>query len=162
PVFAIYINIAVLAISGLITLLMPNVEDYSLKKETNSTLLSFTMLKQDFFAVKMYYSSHIFILILCLLFGGLMVVMASAVDSLEASFATFVLMLSESDYGLLVSIAGIGMGAGAIVNVAVVKKLTPFSLIIMGVLGNCFGYCVYAFSSSFSQAALGFFILAFF
>lgn len=99
---------------------------------------------------------------MCLLFGGLMVVMASSVDSLEASFATIVLGLTESGYGLLVSIAGAGIAAGAVLNTWVVNKLTPMRLISIGVLGNCFGYCIYAFSHSFFTAAVGFFVLSFF
>jgi hypothetical protein len=70
-----------------------------------------------------YYRVHRLVLAMCLLFGGLMVVMASAVDSLEAAFATMELGLSESDCGLLVSVAGAGIVAGAMLNAFIVGRV---------------------------------------
>jgi len=84
----------------------------------------------------------------------------SAVDSLEASFATLVIGMSESEYGVLVSIAGAGIVVGAIVNTVIVKKLTMTLMIGMGSIGVCCGYMIYAFSNSFLYAAVGFFTLA--
>ncbi|MFE3975711.1 MULTISPECIES: hypothetical protein [unclassified Peribacillus] len=84
-----------------------------------------------------------------------MVVMETAIDSQEAAFAKAILLLSDSDYGFLVSIAGAGIIAGAIVNAVFISKV-----IGLGSLFVSIGYMAYAFSNSFSMAAIGFFIIA--
>lgn len=52
-------------------------------------------------------------------------VLTAANDSLELSFAKEVLLLTDSEYGFLVSIAGAGFILGAITNTILSKKLTP-------------------------------------
>lgn len=163
PIFAIYINAIALMISGVITWLMPNLD----KQSRNEVLvkaqheMSFTVLKNDLNMVLHFYRNNVYIMGIIFLFGSVFVVMASAVDSLEASFATLVLQLSESEYGILVSIAGAGIIIGAIINTLIVNKIGISLMIGMGSLGVCLGYVIYAFSSSFVIAAGGFFILAF-
>ncbi|SNT10286.1 Transmembrane secretion effector [Bacillus sp. OK838] len=90
-----------------------------------------------------------------------MVVMETAIDSQEAAFARAILLLSDSDYGFLVSIAGAGIIAGAIDNVVFISKVQISYLISLGSLFVSIGYMIYAFSNSFSLAAIGFFIIAF-
>ncbi|MFE4132254.1 MFS transporter [Peribacillus sp. YIM B13482] len=89
-----------------------------------------------------------------------MVVMETAIDSQEAAFAKAILLLSDSDYGFLVSIAGAGIIAGAIVNAVFISKVQISYMIGLGSLFVSIGYMVYAFSNSFSMAAIGFFIIA--
>ncbi|MWC31313.1 MFS transporter [Paenibacillus sp. MMS18-CY102] len=161
PSFAIYINAAALFISGLVTILMPNIEKDRFAGNTK-TRITWEMLKQDWIAVIQFYRRSAYIWLVCFLFSCVMVVMASAVDSLEAAFAKVVLQLSERDYGILVSIAGAGIIAGASMNTLIVKKVNISLMIGLGTLGVCLGYLVYAFSTSFVVAAAGFFVLAFF
>ncbi len=160
PTSAIYINAAALLFSAVVTMLMPDLEkglfaDQPVRMNRN-------MIRQDWSDVLGFYRSRTAILIVCLLFSAVMVVMATAVDSLEAAFAQKVLGLSDSGYGLLVSIAGAGIIAGASVNAVVVKRLAASAQIGFGAIGVSFGYLVYAFSAGFAGAAAGFFILAFF
>lgn len=162
PVTAIYINAAALFISGLITFVMPNIEKDAYKGITKTSTVSLVELKTDYLLVINYYKQNLIIMAICLTFGGLMVIMASSVDSLEAAFSTIILGLSESEYGLLVSIAGAGILVGAVVNTIIVNKFTLAALISTGAIGNCIGYIIYAFSNSFLVAAVGFFVLAFF
>ncbi len=90
-----------------------------------------------------------------------MFVLATATDSLELSFAKEVLLLTDSEYGFLVSIAGAGFILGAITNTILSKKLAPSFLIGIGSLFIAIGYLIYAFSNVFLIAAIGFFILSF-
>ncbi|ASS68994.1 MULTISPECIES: MFS transporter [unclassified Paenibacillus] len=160
PTMAIYINAAALLFSAGVTMLMPDLE-----KGMFADLparVDRSMIRQDWSAVIAFYRSRSAVLIVCLLFSAVMVVMATAVDSLEAAFAQKVLGLSDSGYGLLVSIAGAGIIAGASVNAAIVRRLAASAQIGFGAIGVSFGYLVYAFSADFAGAAAGFFILAFF
>ncbi|WP_209976431.1 MFS transporter [Paenibacillus eucommiae] len=161
PIFAIYINAVALFVSGVITYLMPNLEKRT-PIDIPGKKISLELIKKDWSIVFQFYRSYVYVMIICFLFGSLMVVMASAVDSLEASFAQLVLYLSESDYGILVSIAGAGIIVGAMVNTLIVKKIAISVMIGVGALGVCLGYIIYAFSDSFYIAAVGFFVLAFF
>jgi MFS family permease len=159
PTSAIYINAVALMGSGLVTMLMPNLE----KDTAYSTIdarLSWTMIREDWKEVATYSRKTTHVVIIFFLFGCMMV-MATAIDSQEASFAKIVLSLTNSEYGFLVSIAGAGIIVGAIVNTFFVKKLTSSFLIGGGSMVLSLGYFVYAFSSSFAVAATGFFILAF-
>ncbi|RJE87550.1 MFS transporter [Paenibacillus sp. 1011MAR3C5] len=161
PVMAIYINAAAMFLSGLITLLMPNLEKDAFV-QGDSGKLEWSVIKADWVTVLRFYRSHVYVTAVCLLFGAIMMVMASAVDSLEAVFALTVLSLSESSYGLLVSVSGAGIIAGALVNTAVAARAPTAALIGLGVLGVSGGYLLYATSSAFGMAAAGFFVLAFF
>nr|WP_020619299.1 MFS transporter [Paenibacillus daejeonensis] len=162
PVTAIYINAMALLISGFITFLLPNIEEGEPSPQHQSSHFSFAVWKSDVHQVIHYYKQHLLVMAICLLFGGLTVVMASSVDSLEAAFSTLVLGLTESEYGVLVSIAGAGILTGSMINTFIVTRVRLATLINVGALGNCLGYLIYAFSDSFLVAAIGFFVLAFF
>ncbi|WP_370662586.1 MFS transporter [Peribacillus simplex] len=161
PIFAIYINAIALFISGMITLIMPNIEKQTVASSTNNRL-SIAIIKNDWNSVVEFSRRSRYIMLIYFLFSCVMVVMASAVDSLEAAFAKEVLFLSDSKYGLLVTIAGAGIIVGSIINSLLVKKLETSILIGLGTVLVSSGYIIYAFSNSFTVAAVGFFILAFF
>jgi MFS family permease len=161
PIFAIYTNAIALFISGMITLLMPDIEKQTVVSLTNNKL-SMEIIKMDWYAVVEFSRGSSYIMMIYFLFSCVMVIMASAVDSLEAAFAKEVLFLSDSEYGFLVAIAGAGIVVGALINSLIVKKLETSLLIGLGSVLVSTGYIIYAFSSSFIPAAVGFFILAFF
>ncbi|AXI10181.1 MFS transporter [Oceanobacillus zhaokaii] len=161
PEFAIYLNAIALFLSGLITFLMPNLE----KQMIASTLeekMTIGLLKNDWTAVFNFSRKYSYIMIISFLFSCVMVVMASAVDSLEAAFAKEVLFLSDSEYGFLVTIAGAGIITGAMINVLLLKNIRTSLLIGCGAVFVSTGYIIYAFSDSFLSAGIGFFILSFF
>ncbi|MCM3735760.1 MFS transporter [Bacillus cytotoxicus] len=159
PGVAIGMNALALFISGMITLLMPNLEKEPLL-DTVHNKLSLTLLKKDWNAVLHFSRQHAYIVCIYFLFHGMMV-FAAAMDSLELSFSKEILLLSDSQYGFLVSIAGAGIIAGAIVNTIFTKKLATSVLISIGSLCISMGYMIYAFSNDFLIAAIGFFILSF-
>ncbi|PEB77695.1 MFS transporter [Bacillus thuringiensis] len=159
PEFAIYMNAIAFLLSGFITLLLPNLD----KKEASDTTcntLSLTVLKKDWNTVINFSRKHVYVVCVYFLFQS-MFVLATATDSLELSFAKEVLLLTDSEYGFLVSIAGAGFILGAITNTILSKKLAHSFLIGIGSLFIAIGYLIYAFSNIFLIAAIGFFILSF-
>ncbi|PGM95973.1 MFS transporter [Bacillus cereus] len=159
PEFAVYMNAIAFLLSGLITLLLPDL-DKKYDSNTSSDKLSLTVLKKDWNIVLNFSKKSVYIVCVYFLFQGMMV-LATAIDSLELSFAKEVLLLTDSEYGFLVSIAGAGFILGAITNTILSKKLAPSFLIGIGSLFIAIGYLIYAFSSEFLIAAIGFFILSF-
>ncbi|MFO1444925.1 MFS transporter [Bacillus sp. Bva_UNVM-123] len=157
PFLAIKLNAIALVISGLIIMLLPNVEK---EKKAESSKVSWMMIKKDWQYVISFSKSSIYVATVYLLFSGVTVFM-TALDSLEAAFAKEVLYLSDSTYGFLVSIAGGGIIVGSILNTMFAKKLMLNRLIGVGTIFTAIGYIIYAFSDSFFAAALGFFILTF-
>ncbi|PGL89341.1 MFS transporter [Bacillus thuringiensis] len=159
PEFAIYMNAIAFLLSGLITLLLPNL-DKKEASDTTSNTLSLTVLKKDWNTVINFSRKHVYVVYVYFLFQS-MFVLATATDSLELSFAKEVLLLTDSEYGFLVSIAGAGFILGAITNTILSKKLAHSFLIGIGSLFIAIGYLIYAFSNIFLIAAIGFFILSF-
>ncbi|MGX5555917.1 MFS transporter [Bacillus cereus] len=159
PEYAIYINAIAFLLSGFITLLLPNL-DKKEDSDTTSNTLSLTVLKKDWNTVINFSRKHVYVVCVYFLFQS-MFVLATATDSLELSFAKEVLLLTNSEYGFLVSIAGAGFILGAITNTILSKKLAPLFLIGIGSLFIAIGYIIYAFSNVFLIAAIGFFILSF-
>ncbi|WP_433772227.1 MFS transporter [Bacillus wiedmannii] len=159
PAFAIYINAIAFLISGAITLLLPNLDKRE-DLDTTINTLSLTVLIKDWSTVINFSRKHVYVVYVYFLFQGI-IVLATAIDSLELSFAKEVLLLSDSEYGFLVSIAGAGFILGAITNTILSKKLAPSFLIGIGSLFIAIGYLIYAFSNEFLIAAIGFFILSF-
>ncbi|MCU4978246.1 MFS transporter [Bacillus cereus] len=159
PEIAIYINAIAFLLSGFITLLLPNL-DKKEASDTTSNTLSLTVLKKDWNTVINFSRKHVYVVCVYFLFQS-MFVLATATDSLELSFAKEVLLLTDSEYGFLVSIVGAGFILGAITNTILSKKLAPSLLIGIGSLFIAIGYLIYAFSNVFLIAAIGFFILSF-
>ncbi|SLK02959.1 MFS transporter [Bacillus toyonensis] len=159
PEFTIYMNTIAFLLSGLITLLLPNLD----KKEDShspSNTISISLLKKDWNTVINFSKKHVYVVCVYFLFQGMMV-LATATDSLELSFAKEILLLTDSEYGFLVSIGGAGCILGAITNTILSKRLAPSFLIGIGSLFIALGYLIYAFSSGFLIAATGFLILSF-
>ncbi|MBS2968436.1 MFS transporter [Metabacillus sp. KIGAM252] len=158
PEFAFLANSFTFMISALLLFLLPHLgtAGHSPKKR-----VSFSVLADDWRMVIGYMKSARYVMSVYLLFNGLMM-MAAALDSQEVVFSREILMLSDSAYGLLVSISGIGLLMGSFINRFAVRKLSPSVLIACGGLMIAGGYLIYSLSSSFLWAAIGFFILAFF
>ncbi|MFE5429987.1 MFS transporter [Peribacillus simplex] len=85
-----------------------------------------------------------------------------ALDSQEVTFIKQHLELSDSDYGLIVSITGIGALGGATVAAVVSKKLQLRLFIGAGMLLTSIGYVLFYASFNFITATLSFVFLGFF
>ncbi|MCY7436361.1 MFS transporter [Bacillus pumilus] len=158
PVFSIYINAICLLISALLTMCLPNL----LKQDAGQKGFTLSMLKEDARLVLRFSLTSRQIMAVYLLFSAAITVLPTAIDSLETAFAKEVLLLTDTQYGLLVSIAGAGIIAGAGLNSVIVERLPVSIMLGIGSLLVACGYLIYAFSSTLFIAAVGFFMLAFF
>ncbi|SET17801.1 Major Facilitator Superfamily protein [Oceanobacillus limi] len=161
PEIAIVTNGVALLLSGMITCLMPKLDEEKKRLPTNSSI-TFVGLQKDWSIVLQFSVHSRYILIIYFLFNCIMAVLASAVDSLEAAFAKGALELSNMEYGFLVSIAGAGIGIGALCINAFIHKISVTTLIGFGTVFVSLGYVLYASSHSFLVASIGFFVLAYF
>lgn len=158
PYLAIYMNAAVLCISALVIMLLPNLKEHT--GDAVQETFSLKSIAKDWKVVLAYGKTHRHISILYVLFGAVTVFM-SGLDSLETAFATGILQLSESTYGFLVSVAGMGIVAGSIINAFLANRLKIHVLIGFGALFTPIGYIIFSFSYEFTTAAIGFFLLTF-
>jgi MFS family permease len=157
PETAIFINGAALFLSGLVTLLLPDVEG---GPSEGAKEFSLGMIKEDLRVVRRFSLNSIYVMMVYFLFSC-MLVLTAAVDSLEAAFSKEVLGLSNSTYGYLVSIAGAGYLAGAVVNTVIADRVRDVKLIAFGSVTVSAGYMVYSVSDGFMAAAIGFSVLSF-
>lgn len=156
--FALYTNAAALFIAALLTIVLPNLDDEKIENEAESFTLK--LIRNDLALVFKFSRNNTYVTAVYLSFGAFLV-LATALDSLEASFSILILDLSEQQYGFLVSIAGIGIVAGALVAATLGNRLKIPFLIGGGTIIVAAGYIIYAFSENFTGAASGFFVLAF-
>ncbi|WP_345239154.1 MFS transporter [Pontibacillus salipaludis] len=147
-------------VSALIVLKLPRMRVFKPEIEISKNS-SFGLLLKDLKAVWHFTKTSQRIVVTYSLVG-LMMVGATAIDSLEAAFSKNVLSLSDKEYGFLVSIAGAGYVCGALAMLGLAKRLEN-RLVVWGgsILVSC-GYVTYGFSTIFIQAAAGFFLLSFF
>ncbi|UTR10048.1 MFS transporter [Evansella sp. LMS18] len=160
PIYAIYINAFAYFFSAIVTLFMPNLEKNRTNDKTAGEKMSMKVFKEDWMVVLKFSRKFLYVMTIYFLFS-VFIVMQTAVDSLEVAFSKEVLVLTDSEYGFLVSIAGAGILTGALINVIFTKKLTVSMLIGAGAVVVSAGYLIFAFSSSFTVAAAGVFLLAF-
>ncbi|MBM7578702.1 MFS transporter [Jeotgalibacillus terrae] len=85
----------------------------------------------------------------------LFIVLQTAVDSLEVAFSKDALLMTDTQYGLLVSCAGAGMIIGAAINVAGTAKWSTSILIGAGSIMTASGYLIFAASPHFLIACAG-------
>ncbi|CAJ1311866.1 MFS transporter [Paenibacillus nuruki] len=171
PQMAIFGTALAFGVSSMMTWILPDLEkktvtvdesihNEQLTKMTKSSR-SWQMIKQDWQLVIRFSRQAWNVMLIYFLFQILMVV-AAGLDSMEVAFVKEVLSGTDSQYSYLVSVAGIGLGVGALVNMIIVKRLTVTILLTVGAIGFGTGYVIYSLSDTFAGAAVGFFVLAFF
>lgn len=159
PYLAIQMNSIALFLSAIVLLLLPNAEIKKGRILSEKMKLSF--IYNDWKSILKFSRTNMHVTLVYLLFS-IMTVFMTALDSLEAAFATEVLSLSESTYGFLVSIAGVGIIGGSLVNAVFANQLKLTTLIGLGAFFTPIGYIIFAFSDDFIGASIGFFTLTFF
>ncbi|MFD2211244.1 MFS transporter [Virgibacillus halophilus] len=158
PYLAIELNALALCVSAVIIFLLPNLE---LRGETViAEKVSIKVIRKDWREILSFSKSNMHITFVYVLFSGITVFM-TALDSLEAAFATKVLSLSESAYGFLVSIAGIGIITGSLINALFASRWRTNILLGFGAIFTPIGYLIFAYSQEFIWASIGFFTLTF-
>ncbi|WP_244199334.1 MFS transporter [Halobacillus trueperi] len=155
---SIWLNAFSFVVSGIMVYLLPNVNT-----EADQTVHTFSlkMLRSDWKEVFRFSQSNLFIVKVYFL-AQLFMIVALGMDAQEVVFTQQVLHLSETDYGLLISLTGVGSILGAATVSLVAGKLSIKALMASGYLLVSVGYLVYAFSVSFWTVAIGFMILGFF
>lgn len=158
PTLAIQLNAAALVISACIIFFLPNLEAKIHEEDIEKFTLQ--LIYKDWKETLQFTKRNQYVTLVYSLFC-VMVIFMSGLDSLEASFATQVLNFSESTYGFLVSIAGMGIILGSLINATFTKYLKLNFLIAFGAITTPIGYLIFAYSNNFTFAAIGFFLLTF-
>ncbi|MGF9976746.1 MFS transporter [Viridibacillus arvi] len=146
PEMAIKINAFALFSSATLLFFLPTM----LREREVIEKVSFHVIKKDWARIYHFTKSAKFLTVIYLLFSGVTLLM-SAIDSLEAAFATNVLGLSNSKYGFLVSIAGLGIVLGAILNTIFSKNLRLGHLMSGGAIFTAVGFFLLTFAFSFAN-----------
>jgi MFS family permease len=155
---SIWINAFSFVVSAILVYLLPNVKtevDVTVRRIRVKVLKSdwkevFTFSQSSPFIVKVYFLAQFFMIV------------ALGMDAQEVVFTQKVLHLSETDYGLLISLTGVGSILGATTVSMVANKLSIRVLLTLGYFMVSVGYLIYAFSFSFWSVAIGFLVLGFF
>lgn len=137
---------------------LPNVdEDLHIRREP----VRLSMLVQDWKVVSKFVRTAKYFITVYLLFQSAMLI-NFAVDSQEVTFIKQHLNLTDRDYGLIVSITGIGSLVGATVAAVIAKKVQLRLFIGAGMFLTSVGYVLFYASTSFLTATLSFLFLGFF
>ena len=154
PQLAIIVNGIALLLSALIIWRLPDIE----KAVPAHEKVTLQLIREDWRRVSNHSRKERFVSILYV-FSSSIIVCMTALDSLEAAFAQKDLGLAEATYGLLVSVAGLGLIAGSLINAK--WPYSPLFSMKYGAIFIAFGYLIYAVSHQFATAAIGCFILTF-
>lgn len=153
---AILVNSIMLLFSCIITFLLPNfvIKEESEKKSFYEINKESMIYLKSFFNTKKKY-------LLYYLLVSLLFIFAAGLDSVEAAFALEVILLSEGEYGLLVSISGAGFVVGSIMNTFIVEHTSIYRFIHFGGILYVLGYFIFSISYGFIVASVGFFTISF-
>nr|WP_052268531.1 MFS transporter [Jeotgalibacillus malaysiensis] len=157
PATAIYINALALIFSAVLVLFISFNEELEFRYQGSSFSLK-TGLIEDWKSTLRFRETHPAIWLIYLVFT-LFIVMQTAVDSLEVSFSKEVLLLSDHQYGLLVSCAGAGILVGSFINIVLSQALKISAMIGAGSVTTAAGYLIFATAPHFLIANIGVFIL---
>ncbi|MBO9129358.1 MFS transporter [Bacillus sp. 165] len=158
---AIYCNAISFLASAIIISFLPNIENPSEPSASAKTLNLFRTLRTDWKLVFQFAARVKGFITIYILFQAAIIV-GMALDSQEVVFTREVIGLKESQYSLLVSITGGGYVAGSLIVSLFHKYMKTKYMIGLGMLVMSIGFLIYAFSTTFFIAALGFVLLGMF
>jgi MFS family permease len=154
----IFINSATFLVCAFFIYLLPDVDEEVKEKRERVT---WSMLVGDWRIVRRFAQGATYFMIVYLLFQGAMLT-GFALDSQEVTFIKQHLLLTDQDYGLIVSLTGLGALAGAAVAAMVANRVPLRVYIGAGMLLTSVGYLLFYASFSFWTATLAFVFLGFF
>lgn len=158
PSIAIWVNSFTFFVCALIIFYLPDVDE---KVENVREPLSLNMLKADFLTVMQFARQESGFITIYLVYQ-LALMIAFALDSQEVTFIKQNLGASESIYGLIVSLTGIGAISGGLLAAALVSKFSLKSYISVGFSLTMIFYTVFYASSALWLAITSFILLGFF
>ncbi|MFX3672917.1 MAG: MFS transporter [Paenisporosarcina sp.] len=153
---SLFVNVGTFLLSAGFTYLLPEHRN-TISHEQNN--FKFRDVLSDWNLVWSFSKIALPFVLVYMIFQGVML-MTAALDSMEVAFAKEVLYLSDSAYGTLVSIAGIGFLLGAICTNILVKFTSAKQLMGIGTIFVAIGYVIYSISTTYLIAGIGFFILS--
>uniref|UniRef100_UPI00403F15DF MFS transporter n=1 Tax=Candidatus Enterococcus willemsii TaxID=1857215 RepID=UPI00403F15DF len=156
PLLTILINSLALFLSALCLYSLPYV--YSLRQERSIPYVKEVQRGYDFF--KEYFLNNRQI-VLFYLFVSSLSIFAAGLDSVEAAFSKNVLHMSDSQYGMMVSISGAGFLIGSLCNSLFIATLTLRTQIIGGSIVYVLGYLALSTATAHFVAGIGFFFISF-
>ncbi|MGF9700263.1 MULTISPECIES: MFS transporter [Paenibacillus] len=157
PVAAIYANAASFVVSALILMFLPRLGIGEQNRGTG-TRLTPRLIAQDWRAVLHFSHQSGYVVGVYALFQIILVI-GMSLDAQEVVFIRQVMNLSESQYGALMSVTGVGYLAGSLLVWLFAKHLPIRHMMGGGVLLVALGYFLFARSFSFELAAFAFIML---
>ena len=154
----IIINAITFLICAFFIYLLPNVDEEI--GEIREPIHLKTLI-EDWKTVKNFIQNAKYFIVVYLLFQGAMLI-GFALDSQEVTYIKQNLKLTDRDYGIIVSITGIGALAGAFVAAVLAKKIHLKLYIGVGMLLTSIGYVFFYSSFNFIAATFSFAFLGFF
>lgn len=153
---ALFVNVGTFIVSAALICLLPNRIHTDTTKHKS---FEWRDVQSDWRLVWEFSKAAFPFVLVYMVFQGVMLLTA-ALDSMEVAFSKEVLHLSNSAYGTLVSLAGIGFLVGAIATNIIVKSSSARLLMGIGTFLVAVGYVMYSLSTTFLVASIGFFILS--
>ncbi|MBM7621931.1 MFS family permease [Bacillus tianshenii] len=154
----IFINAATFLVCAFFIYLLPDVDDFVKEKRDPIT---WSMLVGDWRIVRQFAVGATFFMTVYLLFQGAMLT-GFALDSQEVTFIKQHLLLTDQEYGWIVSLTGLGALGGAGVAAIVANRVSLRFYIGGGMLLTSLGYLLFYSSIGFWTATLSFVFLGFF
>lgn len=156
PLLAILMNAVLLLVSSLLILMLPHLDNHT--REEPSSYISEVVKGLTF--LKKFISQNKIVIVFYFLVSSLFII-AAGLDSVEAAFSKLVLLMSDSEYGLLVSISGAGYLFGAFLINIMIEKISERAVVLIGAVGYTLGYLMFTLSTTYLLAASGFFLISF-
>lgn len=152
------INAVTFIVCEFFIFLLPNVEE---GQHRNRERVDWQLLLNDWRTVTNYVTKAKVFMIVYALFQTAMLI-GFALDSQEVTFIKQILQLSDWEYGVIVSITGVGALAGAFVAAVIAKKIPLKWYLGAGMFLTSVGYAWFYSSNSFITATAAFVFLGFF
>jgi len=154
----IFFNALTFFICAVLIYLLPSLDE---KEGGIGKSVSFKHLINDWKVVKEFILKARFFITVYVLFQSAMLI-GYALDSQEVTFIKQELLLSDQQYGLIVSLTGLGALAGALVSTLLAKRVQLKIYLGGGMFLISVGYALFYSSESFLTATGAFIFLGFF
>ncbi|MET0960928.1 MAG: MFS transporter [Psychrobacillus psychrotolerans] len=155
---ALFVNVFIFLLCAALALLLPKQMSTATHENSSITWLN---IRNDWSLVVRFSKKAIPFFVLYMIFQ-MVILLTAVLDSMEVTFAKKILNLSNTAYGSLVTIAGIGFLIGAICTNVLVRFVPAKLLMSIGTLFVSIGYVIYSLSTTYLLASIGFFVLSFF
>ncbi|KPN96004.1 permease [Lysinibacillus sp. ZYM-1] len=152
---AIWFNALTFFVCALVIYKLPRVEDH---QEVRRQPITWQLLKEDYIIVHSFIKKEqVFTKVFLYFQGALMI--AFALDSQEATFIKQNLEASDSLYGVIVSITGVGAIIGGALAARYAKKFSTRQYIVYGLLLTTISYTLFYASPNVTMAIISFIAL---